>query len=615
MFSRRVILFLISFLVGCALVIAMSCSQCSLGNWVHPLSLLDWQGWFTVGIFLMTFSLLVLELLPPDITMLLSASLLTISEVITPTEFLAGYSKDVLFTIAMLSILVRALEVNGILKKLASWILPTDRTKERELVGMLLPVCFGSAFLNNTPIVLVMASLVKSWAIKQKKYASKYLIPISFATILGGICTLIGTSTNLIVEGLFRAKFPGASIGFFEFSKLGLPICLIGLPYLIFIGHRLLPNRQDPTVDFSAHTEEYTQTFLIGEGCPLANVQLKDVKRKYFHNCLILQIVRLGRAASSRDDEAYLLLGDRIVVGGDLEEIAQLHEVPGLLLMQDPEFKVDMGSSHYSEVVVASSSSLIGKTLQHTDFRMLYGASIVAVYRHGVRVLSDLKELYFQPGDSLILLSNDPLAFSTRRNQDFFVIRDNVKLATYNPFHGGIALLSVAGVVVGTALGVPVLISVMAATLLCMGCSAISIDEARKSIPWNLLILIGSSFALGMAMQKTGVTDLFAKLFINLAGNSVHALIGGIFLVTVIVTEVITNNATALIIFPIAIEAAHLMGLDSSTSMKAIAMTVACASSCAFLTPIGYQTNTIVYGPGSYRFYDYFFVGFPLTCL
>lgn len=574
---------------------------------------LGWQGWFTLLVFFSTFAALVMEVLPPDVIMLTSAAVLTVVGIITPKEFLAGFSKDVLFTIAMLLIVVRALEINGVLKYMAKWILAEGRHYSVQMATILFPISFMSAILNNTPIVLVMTSLVKTWALKHKRYPSKYLIPISFAAILGGMCTLIGTSTNIIIDGLLRETHQNAGLSFFELAYLGIPIVCIGLLYLIFFGYYLLPERTDPSSDVSAHTMDFTGEFQVEEECPLANQMIKEVSKKYFHGTLIAQIERLGHVIEAPPLEEYILVGDRLVFAGDINDIASLHEIEGLRSMADPHFKLDVGSSHYSEVVISKTSPLIGKTLKRTNFRSTYGASVLAVYRQGKRIERNVREIIIQAGDNLILLSSDPWPIATQNSNDFYVTRTNEKLVTLNPVRGLIAVLSLCGLILAVTLGVPMIIAAMTAVFTCIATRTISIREAQKSVIWNLIILIASSFAVGFALQKTGVAQSFAKILLSILGTNPHSLVVGVFLLTVIITEVITNNAAALIVFPIALEAAHLSGYDTIAAIKAVGITVAAAASCSFLTPIGYQTNMIVYGPGGYRFTDYVKVGFPLT--
>lgn len=576
---------------------------------------LDWKGWFTVVVFFMTFTSLVLEILPPDATMLLSASILTITGIISPTEFLSGFSKDVIFTIAMLLIIVRALEVNGILKVSAKWVLPEVKNHYTQMGALLAPMSIASSFLNNTPIVLVMTSLVKSWAIKKKRFPSKYLIPISFAAILGGMCTLIGTSTNIIIDGLLRSTHAEAKLEFFELSYIGVPFVLAGLTYLIFFGYRLLPERIDPSMDLSEHTEDFSGEFVVEEGCPLANQTIKELSRKYFHGTLIAEIERLGHTYEAPSQEEYLLVGDRLVFLGDINEIAQLHEIEGLRSLADPHFQLDVGSSHYSEVVISTTSSLIGKTLKNTNFRSIYGASVIAVYRQGRRIKRNVREIILQAGDSLMLLSSEAWSIKQYHTNDFYVIRSNEKLVTYNPLQGWIVITSLIGVILAATLGYSMMLASMCAVIVCVFTKAITLKEAQKSILWNLIILIASSFAIGLALRKTGVAHAFGEMLVTVLGTEPHFLIAGIFIFTVIFTEVITNNAAALIVFPIAIETAQLAGYGSISAIKAIGITVTAAASCSFLTPIGYQTNTIVYGPGGYRFTDYFKIGAPLTLI
>ena len=574
---------------------------------------LDWQGWFTVGLFVITFTALILELLPPDITMLGSASLLVIVGVLKPQEFLGGFAKDVIFTVAMLFVLVRAMEINGMLNAMAKWVLPDLKSSYLRMATLLTPMSGASAFLNNTPIVLAMTPLIRKWSRKKRLSPSKFLIPISFASILGGTCTLIGTSTNIIIDGLLRTTMPEAKLEFFELAKIGIPLTFVGLIYLVLFGQRLLPNREDPTVDFSQHTEEFSGEFNVEEDCPLAHSTVEEVASRYFAGTLLAEIERNERVISAPAADETILPGDRLVFIGDIHQIAELHGVDGLRSLADPHFQMDPSSSHFSEVVISTTSTLVGRTLKRVNFRTTYGASVLAVYRQGRRVPGHVSDIVLQAGDSLILLSTEQWRPRNFYSTDFYTIRHNERLTTFRLSRCLMVTFILVAMVVAAYNGVPMMIASLCAAMACLVTRCISIKEAQKSVVWNLLVLIGASCAFGFALQKTGVAEYFARLILSVVGTEPHLLIMGIFVVTMLCTEFVTNNAAALIMFPIALQMARISGFGSVEATKAIGVTVTIAASCSFLTPIGYQTNTIVYGPGGYRFTDYFKVGAPMS--
>lgn len=570
---------------------------------------LSWEGWFTIVMFVLTFIGLVMEFRPPDITMLACTGILVIFGVLTPAQFLEGFSSDIIMTIAMLCIIVRAMEVNGVLEIVAKKVLTQSKNFMLQTFSMCVPVSIASAFLNNTPIVLLMTPVVRKWAMKNKISPSKFLIPLSYAALFGGACTLIGTSTNLVVYGLLRQYAPEAGFGFFELAYVGLPCAIAGLFYLIFIAHHLLPNRLDPTTAVLEETREFTAEFIVGPDCPLANKTVKEGARRYFRKELLIQIERNNAFIDSPSPDLILFIGDRLIFAAEINQIAELHAIKGLESQADPHFKLDVTSSHFSEIVISSISLLIGKTLRQINFRNNYGASVIAVYRQGWRVLGNIREIILQAGDTLMLLSGEPWTAKEYSDKDFYYIRHHEKLHVLDVWRAVLIVLTLVGMIVAATFGVPILIASLSAVFILMITRSISIREAQNSIIWNILLLIACSFALGRAMETTGVAAYFAEIILTVIGSSPYMLIGGILLVTIFCTELMTNNAAALILFPIAINVAKLAGYDSFEAIKAIGITVAIGASCAYAVPTGYQTHMIVYGPGGYKFTDFMKVG------
>lgn len=576
---------------------------------------LGWEGWFTIALFVITFAALVKEIRPPDITMLISSGILVIVGILTPKEFLLGFSNDIIVTIAMLCIVVRTMEVNGILETVGRGILSNSKEFFRQVTSFMVPVAVGSAFMNNIPIVLLMTSIVRRWAIKNEQSPSKYLIPLSYAAILGGVCTIIGTSTNLIVEGLVRRHTPEAAISFFELSKIGIPCAIVGILYIATFGKRLLPERPDPAMVVSEDTKEFTAEFIVEEECPLANKRLQDLPGRYIQNMLLIQVERNHTIIDSPGPDFVIFVGDRLVFVADINKIAELHAVKGLRSLADPHFELDVTSSHFSEVVVSTTSLLIGKTLKRINFRTNYGASVLAVYRQGWRIPGNVGDIVLQAGDTLMLLSGEPWHGGDYYTKDFYYIRHSEKLIVFNPWRVALILASLVGMIIAATMGVPIMIASMANVFVLIGSRSISVREAQNSIIWHLLLLIACSYAFGKAMEVTGVAAYFAELILSVVGSHPHALIGGILLVTILGTELITNTAAALILFPVAIQALMLAGYEGPAAVKAAGVTIALGCSCCFSIPTGYQTHMIVYGPGGYRFTDFLRTGIVLDLM
>jgi di/tricarboxylate transporter len=571
------------------------------------------DGLFTILVFILTFVALVAEWRPPEITMLVSSSILLIVGILTPGEFLAGFSNDILMTIAMLCIVARTLEVNGILSILSEKMLSQSTSTFRQLSSLCFPVAAASAFVNNTPLVLLMTPVVRKWALKMKKAPSIYLIPLSFSALLGGVCTLIGTSTNLVVYGLLTNNgYEGFS--FFELGKVGVPCALLGIFYIVTVGYRFLPERQDAVSIMEEETREFTAEFEISEECSLVNKKIKEASTLHFKKEMLVQVERNETIIDAPSFDFTLFTGDRVVFVGDIHQIAELHEIKGLKSLADPHFKLDATSSHFAEIVLSNASRFLGKTLKQVDFRTNYGASVIAVYRQGWRVMGSVRDIVLQAGDSLMLLTGEPWV-ENRRNKDFYFIRHHEKLQIFNKKRAVFILATAFLMVLAASLGTPILIASIVAAFIFLFSKSISFREAQNSVVWDVLLLIACSFAFGQAIVKTNVAMYFGQILLTLVGSEPHVLIASLLLVTIICTDFMSNNAAALILFPIALQLAKLAGYNSPEAIKALAVTIAVGASTGYSIPIGYQTHMIVYGLGGYKFTDFLKIGIPLELL
>ncbi|MEM1283586.1 MAG: SLC13 family permease [Chlamydiota bacterium] len=579
---------------------------------IKLLETLNWKGWFTLALLAATILALILEIRPPDITMLISSGILVIVGILPPAKFLDGFSHDIIMTIAMLCIVVRTIEIHGLLDVLAKNVLSTSKNIYRQLVSLMVPVAAASAFLNNTPIVLLMTPMIRRWALRNETYPSKFLIPLSYAAILGGMCTIIGTSTNLVIEGLLRQEAPNASLGFFELSYIGIPCGIAGLVYILLIGRHLTPERKDPLSAAEEDARKFTVEFFVNHDCPLAHTPIVEVAGKYFRNELLVQIERGEVVIDAPSQEEKILPQDRLVFAGDINHIAELHAIEGLQSLADPHFKLDASSSHFSEIVISSTSLMIGKTLRSLDFRAHYGASVLAVYREGDRVEGHVADVELQAGDTLILISSEEWHGGDYYTKDYYCIRNNQKLQVFHPWRVGFIVAVLIAMVTAATMGVSIMISSMAAVATFVFTRMITIREAQNSIVWNVLLLIGCSFAFAKTMVITGVASTFAHIILSVIGNEPVHLVGGILLVAIISTELLSNNAAALILFPIAAQVAKLAGFDTPTALKTVGITIAVGCSCGFAMPTGYQTHMIVFGEGGYKFTDFFKVGIPM---
>jgi len=569
---------------------------------------LSWKGWLTMGLIIVMLVAMVKEVRPPDIVMTITAGLLAIFGCIDTRQLLQGFSSDVILTLAMLCIVVKALEVNGVLELFSRRVLPKTKNYAKQLGMLLFPVSALSAFLNNTVIVLMMTPSIRKWAIDKDLSPSKYLIPLSYASIVGGLCTLIGTSTNVIVDGLLRQQYPEAGLQFFELAKVGVPITFCVIGFIITVGNFLLPVRRDVSTAISEQTQEFTGEFIVTEEFSHLNKPIKELSGKLFRGELLIEIERDSRVIRSPGPDEQILEGDRLIFAGDIQQIAELHTIQGFVSPANPHFEVDSSSAYFSEVVVAATSSLIGKTLKSVNFRHSYGASALAVYRQGRRVRGNVGDIILDSGDTLILFSSETWE-ADYFGRDFYTIRVKEKLPIFNPFRASLVVAIAVGMVVMAGMGVPIVIAVMASALMYIFTRSVTFREVGNSIIWNVLLLIASSFAVANAVKETGVAAYLAGILLSIFGTDPRMIIGGILVVSTMFTEILSNNAAALLLFPIALQTAQIAGFESIQAVKTIGVTIAVGCSCGFSLPTGYQTHMIVYGPGGYRLTDFIRIG------
>ena len=575
-----------------------------------------WQSWVMVGVFIGVFILLIFEVFPPDIVMLLGASVLIIVGVIKPLEFIQGFANEVIVTLAMLFVIVRTLEVNGILSLFSKKLLPQNRFSIVNYAALLTPLAAISAFLNNTPIVLMMTPILRRWSIKMGYKPSKYLIPLSYATIFGGACTLIGTSTNLVVDGMLMRISEKATFSFFDLGKVGLPCAILGIVFIILFSRFLLPNRDVPENENDI-VKEFTSELLIHKECSIIGKTIKEISHRHFQgNLYIIRIERGSEIISHPFEDETLLENDRLLIASDIENISDIQTIKGLEPLEDSHFKIEEGKSHFCEAIIGTGSQLIGKTPSSSYFRSLYGPTVLAIYRQGERVRGSVRHTVFKPGDTLLMLTKGDWDLSDQHNHDLYVIEHSKQILPQFSIKKAVILIAlVIAMVVAATIGYSIMVASLIVALLMYLFRYIRLAEARDCIRWDLLILIGSAFSLGQGLIVTGVARAFGSSIMNLVGTNPYMLVGGIFLLTMIVTEFITNNAAVLLIFPIAYEAALSAGYTQINHIQGIGVAVALGATYSLLTPIGYQTNTIVYGPGGYRFSDYIKAGFLLSIL
>jgi di/tricarboxylate transporter len=478
---------------------------------------------------------------------------------------------------------------------------------------LMLPVTGLSAFLNNTPVVAMFIPVVTDWARRQQVSASKLLIPLSYASIFGGICTLIGTSTNLVVNGMVQARFGGEGLHMFSITRIGIPCAIAGTLYVVFYAWKFLPERREAHMNY-ANPREYVVEFIVDKKSSLAGKTIQQAGLRSLPGGYLIEIIRGDHVISAVGPDEVLRGEDRLTFAGMIDSIRGLRDLPGLHTAPEQLFKLDAPRRERClvEAVVSDTCPLLNRSIREGRFREVYNAVVIAVCRNGERIQGRIGDIVLRAGDTLLVESHAGFIPRQRDSRDFYLVSAVDDSAPLNSARAPIAVVLLLGMVIVAALGWLSMLKaalLAAAGMLILGCC--STGQARKSIEWNVLIVIGSALALGRALDVTGAAEVLAGGLMRLAGNSPWATLAVVYLVTTLFTEIITNNAAAALVFPIAMSTAESLGV----SYMPYVMCIMIAASASFATPIGYQTNLMVYGPGGYRFSDFIKIGVPLNIL
>lgn len=574
---------------------------------------MEWQAWLTLAVLAAVLVALARELASPDLVMLAGLFTLAAVGVLTPAETFQGFANEGLATVAALFVLAVALGDTGALEVAVSRVLRPAGGEKTGLARMLLPVAGFSAFLNNTPIVAMMTPVVIDWARRTRRSPSRYLIPIDYAAILGGILTVIGTSTNLVVVGLMQ-QAGMRPLGLFEITWVGAPVCAVGLLYLLFVGPRLLPDRKEPVEQIGERRREYTTAMRVDPGGLLPGQTVEQAGLRQLPGLYLIEIDRNGQLLTPVGPDETLLPGDVLVFAGIVASIVDLQRIRGLSaaegLEEDP---VANRGRRLHEAVVSQSSPLVGSSIRDANFRTVYDAAVVAVHRNGSTVGGKLGEVVLEPGDTLLLQTAPGFLRAHRNSPDFYLVSEvpGSEPPRYDRARvAGLVLAAMLALVGLEILPISIAAFLAAGALVVLRCT--SLARARQGIDWTVLLVIAAGLGLAAAMDKTGAARSVADLLMRLApGDSPLVALGMIYFVTVLLTETLTNNAAAALMFPIAVATAEQIGVDP----RGFALAVTVAASCGFASPLGYQTHLIVYGPGGYRFGDFVRIGLPLDIL
>jgi di/tricarboxylate transporter len=570
------------------------------------------DAWIAIAVVLVVFALLIVSREPAYRILSGGLAILIVTGVVEPVRALEGFGNTGLVTVAVLFVVAAGLRQTGALAYLVQRALGRPRSATKAQLRLVPPVVVGSAFLNNTPVVAMLMPVVLDWCRTSGIRASKLLLPLSYTAILGGLCTLIGTSTNLVVNGLLVAEGrPG--LGLFDIAWVGVPCALVGIAFLLVASRHLLPDRS-MELTLQEDVRKYTVEMAVASSGPLVGKSIEEAGLRHLPGLYLMEIHRGSQILAIVDPTEILEADDQLVFVGVVSSVVDVQRIPGLRLATHQVFKLDSHRAQrvFAEAVVSQTCPLVGKTIRAGRFRNRYDAVVIAVSRNGERVPGRLGDIELHAGDALLLETHPSFIWEHRDSRDFYLVSGIDGASPPTTSQAPVALAILVGMVVVVATG---LLGMLEASIVAAGAMILtrccSEQTARRSLDWSVLLTIGVSFGLGAALEDTGAAQAIAEGVLSRAGTDPLMALIVIFGTATVLSELVTNNAAAVIVFPIAMSTATQL----QVSPVPFVMSLMIAASSAFATPLGYQTNLMVYGPGGYRATDFLKMGLPMKAL
>ncbi|MFV0414811.1 MAG: SLC13 family permease [Chthoniobacterales bacterium] len=565
---------------------------------------------------LVVFILFLTEAIPPDLVALGVLVAVALFGWISPAETLKSFANEAPITVAAMFILSAGLQRCGAIEDVGRLMRRFSKVTEVKLLLVLMAgVAFTSAFVNNTPVVVALMPLVLGVARHYEISASKLLIPLSYAAIFGGTCSLIGTSTNLVVSSIARSRY-NIDIGMFEISSVGIIVCGVGILYMTLIGRHLLPDRESlASLVNATATREYTTEMLVTPDSELVGKKLSESELFKISNLQVREITRNGSVLSGDKKNIVLQASDRLTFGGTRSGMVEIESVQGMAPADEAAMglkRIREDESIIVEAVVTNNSHFARRTLQDSRLREDYEAQVLAIHRHGENITRNIGQVTLRFGDTLLLrISNDGID-RLRETPDLLLLSDTAVEGARRekrPIVIGIMLAVVALATMGVY---PISILALAGVVLMVLTRCLRMSEVYDSIDWRIVAMIVGMLSLGAAVENTGAASWLVDQAMGVFRDA-HPIfvLATIYFLAMLLTELISNNAVAILLTPIALQTAHSLDLQPMPFLIAIMF----AASASFSTPIGYQTNTFVYGAGGYKFSDFLKVGVPLNLM
>ena len=578
--------------------------------------MITFEGYIVIAVLLFIILCLYNNWIGAGFTFTIGIAVLGVFRILSPVEILSGFANEQIAVVVMLFLLGDIIRKTGVLDNLFRRTFAKIHTYRRFKVRMLFMVAGISAFLNNTPLVAIMIPYVNAWCKKNNVAPSKLLIPLSYAAILGGTATLLGTSSNLLVAGMVAEQKLGVNIEplqIFDFSFVGVPMMILGVLYLVLFSGRLLPENADVIQNLEQQSREYIAEVRIVNGGEFHGKTIEEAGLRNLKGLFLVEILRNEQSIKPVSSFTRLKENDILLFAGETQSITEMVESRSGLQLAQIGMYARKTQTSIVEVVISYNSTLVSKTAKEINFRSRFDAAIIAIHRNGERVSGKLGEVKLAAGDVLLLLTGEDFNPLTKETQEFYIIS---RLQEFNKQPVYKQVLLIGGIlfsIIASALGfVKLFTALIILLLLIMLTKMVSSKDVVKSIDFNLIVILALSLALGTAMIKSGVASSFAEAsFKVFKPFGIVGVLVGIFIITNILTSLLANAAAVAIVFPVALSMAFDLGINA----KPFVLIVAFAGAAAFLTPIGYQTNLMVYGPGGYNFRDFMRVGLPLSLL
>jgi di/tricarboxylate transporter len=560
----------------------------------------------TLGTVLAVLLALSLTSIGADLVMVAALTFLLTCGVLDTRTALAGFANEGLITVGVLFIVATGLRETGGMAFVAQRLLGRPAQLAAAQARMMLPTAFMSSFMNNTPLVAMLVPVVLDWAKKLRMSPSKFMMPLSFATILGGLCTEIGTSTNVVVYGLLRDA-TGEAPGMFAVAPVGIVCAAVGIAYMLLFSRLLLKDRK-PAISIDRDPREYTVEMMVERGGALAERSIEEAGLRHLPGAYLMAIEREGDSIVAVGPEQRLKGDDRLVFVGIVDSIVELQRIRGLRPATDQVFKLNAhrDTRCLVEAVVSSSCPLLGRTIRDGRFRNIYNAVVIAVARNGTRINRKIGDIELETGDTLLLETHNAFVEAQRNSRDFYLVTALDNTSPIRHERAGIAVAILCGMVLLAATGVTSMLNAaLLAACAMLATRCVTGPMARRSVDWQVLTVIGAALGIGKALETSGGAEVIVTWFLGFAGEDPWLALVIVYGLTMVFTELMSNNAAAAMMFPLALATAAALGVSHMPFVFAVMI----AASCGFATPIGYQTNLMVFGPGGYRFSDFMIFG------